>query len=115
MSLSVGLEGVPDLDARLAHARDGILDLTGANRDASKLVDRQATADAPRASGSLAGSSTTTVSKDGWGVAYGELYAGFVHWGTRVMRARPWLLDAARRTEATWMDDLTEHIQQLLD
>jgi hypothetical protein len=31
------------------------------------------------------------------------------------MKARPWLLEAARATEDSWMDQLTNHVQQLLD
>ena len=115
MSLGLGVEGVTELDARLTRARAGILDLSDANRDIATTVERQSTADAPRASGAMADSATIHVTSDGWSVTYGREYSGFVHWGTRYMRPRPWVLDAARRTEDTWMDQLTDHVQQLLD
>lgn len=113
MSVGVGLEGQQELLARLAHARAGVLDLTDANRDMAQTVLRDA--HAPRATGALDASGGVTVTAAGWGIDYGKPYAGYVHWGTRYLRARPWLYDAAHATEDRWMDQLTEHAQQLLD
>lgn len=115
MTSGMGLDGDQELLARLARARDGITDLTGYNRDTAQLVDHKATADVPRHSGALADSASITVSRDGWGISYSKAYASPVHWGTRLMVARPWLLEAARSTEDSWMDGLQEHVQQLLD
>jgi hypothetical protein len=115
MTISAGVAGDQELVARLARAHDGLLDLTDANRDLVKIVEREASADVPRSSGALAASETVTVSGDGWGIAYSKPYAVPVHWGTRYLRARPWLMTAARSTEDRWMDQLTEHVQQLLD
>jgi len=108
-------EGVPQLVDRLDRASAGILDLSEPNAQAARLVGGDADASVPRHSGALAGSRTITVSGTGWGIAYGKPYAGFVHWGTRTMPARPWLIRAARDAEPTWMDDLTTHVQKLLD
>lgn len=113
MTVGVGLEGGQELVARLAHAHDGILDLSPANRAIAEAVDRKATADTPRATGALAGSATITVTKDSWGIGYGKPYAVPVHWGTRYMRARPWLVTAAENTDQ--LDMLADHVQQLLD
>lgn len=109
----MGLEGGPELVARLTHAQDGLLDLTDANRDAVELVARSE--NTPHATGALDASNRTQAHATGWGLTNGQPYAPPVHWGTRYMRARPWLLDAARSTEDSWMDGLTQHIQQLLD
>lgn len=115
MSLGAALEGDAELIARLQRAQAGLMDLTEANRDMARIVERKAQADVPRASGALADSETVTVTRDGWGLAYASGHAVPVHWGTRYMRARPWAVTAARATEDSWMDVLTQHVQQLLD
>lgn len=114
MTISAGVAGDQELVARLTRAHDGLLDLSDANRDLVRIVEKAAATDVPRASGALAGSETVTVTRDGWGIAYGKPYAVPVHWGTSYMRARPWLMTAARDTEDKWMEQLTEHVQQLL-
>lgn len=115
MTVGVGLDGLPELVARLDRAHDGLLDLSGINRDMAQLVARKATPDTPRATGRLAGSATISATGTGWGITYGAPYSALVHWGTRYMRPRPWLIEAARDTEDSWMDALTEHVQQLLE
>ena len=115
MDVDVETDGLPQLVDRLSRAHDGILDLSEPNAQAARLVGGQADGTVPRATGALASSRTVTVTGSGWGIGYGKPYAPMVHWGTRTMRARPWLMLAARDTESTWMDDLTEHVQQLLD
>lgn len=109
------LDGQSDLDSRLARARDGILDLSEVNHQLAQLVDTQATKLVPRASGGLADSDSVTVTRDGWGIAYSKPYSVPVHWGTRYMRARPWLVDASKATEDSQLDLLTGHVQKLLD
>jgi hypothetical protein len=113
MPAGVDLEGLDPLLARLDHARSGILDLTDANREAAQLVLRNL--HTPHASGALDAANLATAAATGWGLANGQPYAPPVHWGTRYMRARPWLLDAARSTEDSWMDGMWGHVQQLLD
>lgn len=113
--MDVEVDGLPELVGRLRHASEGLTDLGDVNRDIVATVSTQAGADVPRASGAMAASETVTVTGTGWGIGYGKPYSGFVHWGTRVMVARPWLLAAARATEERWMDGLTAHVQQLLD
>lgn len=115
MSSGVDVEGLDQLQARLVHARDGITDLTDINRDIGQLVVREADSRTPTATGGLANNNRSTATASGWGATNGEPYAGFVHWGTRTMKARPWLLEAARATEDSWMDQLARHVQQLLD
>lgn len=109
MSVGVGLAGDAELIARLDHAHAGILDLSDANRDAVRLVENKANTLVPRASGALAHSVTATVTGSGWGIAYSKPYAVPVH------AVRPWLWGAATSTEDSWMDALTEHVQQLLN
>lgn len=113
--MDVGLEGVAQLAARLARVHDGVLDLSEPNRAMGQLVARAATVTAPHRSGALAASDTLTVTGSGWGIAYGQPYAMPVHFGTRYMRARPWLTTAARDTENSWLDVLTQHLQTLMD
>lgn len=107
--------GLPQLVARLDHARTGLDDLTDANRRMVELVARDADPAAPRRTGKLASSTVVEVSATGWGLVNGQPYATPVHWGTHTMRARPWLLNAADRTEDQWMQLLADHVQQLLD
>ena len=109
----IGLDGLAELEARLTHARDGILDLSDVNAAAVNLVFRNV--QTPHRTGALAAANVTESHATGWGISNGQPYAPPVHWGTRYMRARPWLLDAAKSTEDAWMDDLTQHVQQLLD
>lgn len=113
MTVGVELSGLPQLEARLLHASSGVMDLSDANRDIAKAVESQARPDAPRATGRLAGSDTITVTADSWSIANTQPYAVPVHWGTRYMRARPWLVTAAQDTDQLGM--LADHIQQLLD
>ena len=115
MTISAGVEGSEQLAARLTRAHDGVMDLSEPNRQAAQLVAHKATLLVPKATGALGDSDTITVTGSGWGIAYGKPYAPKVHWGTRLMRPRPWLTDAARATEDSWMDVLTDHVQQLLD
>lgn len=115
MAAGVDVDGVTELVARLDHARAGIVDLSAPNADMARMVEGEAGRGVPRASGRLAASAVVTVTGTGWGVAYREPYAMPVHFGTRYMRARPWLTTAATRTEERWMDTLTEYVQQLLD
>lgn len=113
MSLGAGVEGDQELVDRISRAQAGILDLTGANREAVATVMRDVRT--PHRTGALDRANTVHASRDGWGITNAQPYAPPVHWGTHVMRARPWLLVAARATEDSWMDGLTQHVQQLLD
>jgi hypothetical protein len=111
----VELAGLSDLTDRLAHARAGVLDLTDVNRDAAQLVATEADPTAPRKTGRLASSTTIVATADSWGLANGQPYFLPVHWGTRYMRAQPWLQTAADTTTDRWQQLLADHLQQLLD
>lgn len=113
--LGIGLDGLDELDARLTHAQRGLVDLTEPNRAAAQLAATESTRLAPKASGALAGATRPTVDATSWGLANSRPYALFVYAGTRFMRARPWLLDAATDTEDRWLTIVTDHVQQLLD
>ena len=113
MDLGVELAGLSELDARLAHARAGLLDLTDVNREASRLA--LASSRAPRRTGALAAADRADVTRTGWGLVNGQPYAVPVFGGTPTMSARPWLLGAATGTEAAWTDLYATHVQQLLD
>lgn len=112
MDLGASVDGLPELADRLTRARDGILDLTDVNRDIADTVAGN-TSTVPRATGALAGSRTITVTSQGWGIAYVKPYAVPVHWGTRYMTARPWLVQAAKDTDQLGM--LADHVQHLLN
>lgn len=107
-----GLE--PFMD-RLDRAGEGLSDLSDLNRQLASDLERAAGALVPRRTGALSASGTPTVTASSWGVSYGRPYALFVHFGTRSMRPRPWLLEARDRTTDTAVDTATRHVQQLLD
>lgn len=109
------VEGLGDLLARLERARAGLGDLTDAHRAMARTVADAAGSLVPRRTGHLAATAAPVATPDSWGVTYGAPYAAFVHWGTRYMRAHPWAAQAADRTEAEWLDQLTRHVQALLD
>lgn len=109
MSVGVGLEGLPELVTRTDRAHAGLLDLTDVNTDLARLVTDDTRE--PIATGAMRASRTVTVTGTGWGITYGQPYAVAVQWGTRYMRARPFIeLDPDAQLAA-----LTQHVQQLLD
>lgn len=113
MSGGVDVEGLQALLDRLDHTATGLLDLSEPNTAAARLVADSAST--PHRTGALAAANRATADATGWSVTNAQPYAPPVHWGTRTMRARPWLLSSARATEDRWTDDLTTHIQKLLD
>lgn len=47
----------------------------------------------------------------------GVPYAGPIHWGwpARGIAAHPWIHDAAKRTEPSWLDDYFKELQRLVE
>lgn len=78
------------LAAELVAIGDAVTDLTEPNADASALI--LGGVNPPRRSGQLAAAGRADVSPNGFVIGYPIRYATFVHWGTRYMRAQPWLL-----------------------
>lgn len=110
MGVGVGIEGLPETVAMLDHAHAALLDLTDANRAAVQLVTTDARE--PSATGALRASRVVVVDGTGWGISYGKPYAVAVHWGTRYLRARPWLMDAATATLDAQLDKLARTITE---
>lgn len=105
------LSGLPELQARLGHAHDGLLDLSETNAAAVHTVAGVADRITPRTSGRLVAGNVYRATAHGFTATNDTTYA--------VPRAAlapgPWLLVAARQTEETWTATLADHVQDLLD
>lgn len=99
----VQVVGAERCAATLSRAGDRLAHQERAAAGTSRVVAAAGRAGAPRRSGTLA-MSVRAAPQGGTGVAMTSLrYAPYVHWGTRYMRARPFLTDAARQTEPVWI------------
>jgi hypothetical protein len=114
-TVGVNVDGLPELVARLRHASQGLQDLTPANRELLELVANVSDRLTPTRTGKLVGGNVYTPGPQGWAATNDVAYARFVHWGTRELRAQPWLLMASQRTEDRQLDMLADHVQHLLD
>lgn len=112
----VALDGLDNLEHRLGDTRDLLEDLTPANREAAKVAAAQADPYVPRgATGKLSASSGVDVTAGGWALTNSAPYAVYVHWGTRHMAGRPWLITAARDSEDRWTEVYRSALQETLD
>lgn len=88
--------------ATLLAAGERLEHLDHAAAGTSRVVAAAGAMRAPRRTGRLA-MSVRAAPNGGTAVAQTSLvYAPYVHWGTRYMRARPFLTDAARQTQPVW-------------
>lgn len=95
--------GAERCSATLKAAGERLAHLDAAAAGTSRVVAAAGAMRAPKRTGLLA-MSVRPMSDSGTAAAGTSLrYAPFVHWGTRHMRARPFLTDAARQTEPVWL------------
>lgn len=112
------VRGARELRASLRRAGRDTTELKAVHAQVGRIVVAAATA--PRRTGRLQASvragtaaSSATVRAGGARVPY----AGPIHWGwpARGIAARPFLTDAAQRTEPTWTEVYEREIDRILD
>lgn len=112
------VRGARELRRSLKRAGQDTTELKTVHAEVGRIV--VAAARPPRRSGRLASSvragtaaSSATVRAGGARVPY----AGPIHWGwpARGISARPFLTDAAQRTEPTWTEVYEREIERILD
>ena len=108
MSAKVEVAGAAELAATLRRAGGKLADCTAPNATASALIARQAATAAPHRTGRLAGSIRTRSNADGASIDVGAPYGRFVEYGTRYMRARPYLTPASAAVD--WQRPYAEHV-----
>lgn len=79
------------------------LALADAHLAVAQVVRRYAQRISPRKTGRMANAHKIDNSQ-GPGVLVDVPYSGYVHGGTTVMPARPWVQESVVATEATWVD-----------
>ena len=90
--------------------------LTTVHREVGAVVLRQGRSSAPRRTGALAASLRSQPTRTKARVGSRLDYAAPVHWGvpSRGVEGRPWLSDAAVRTEGTWEKLYRRRIEELI-
>lgn len=105
------------LAASLDDAADALEDTDTVDTAAGRLVATAADTRIPRRTGRLRSSAAVSTDRDGARISWGVGYALPVHFGTRVMRARPFAFDAldaaAGAVETLWTDYLTETVARV--
>lgn len=98
----VQVVGAERCQATVLAAAEQLDHLGRAAASSSQVVAASGGAKAPRRTGTLA-MSVHAMPQGGTAAAGTTVrYAPYVHWGTRYMRARPFLTDAARQTQPVW-------------
>lgn len=117
MSGAFNVRGGDQLQATLRQAGEDLGDLAAPSKRAGDLVVGAARGRAPKRSGVLAASLFPVVSATGVTVSSRLPYAGPIHWGwpARRIAAQPFLVDAAARTEDTWVGYYADAVQGALD
>ena len=114
MTTTFRVEGDTTLRATLKVAAHRIEDMTDPGRATGAFLATRGRADAPRRTGYLAASHRADPSATAVEVVAAAPYAGYVHYGTRHMRARPWLTTGAHNTEGTWIRNYETRIETVL-
>lgn len=119
-SAVIRIEGLNRLRRTVKKAGADMTILKGLNKDAARVVERAAIPSTPRRSGRLVSSIRSTGTQKAGTVKAGRKsipYGGVVHWGwpSRNIKAQPWLVDAAKRTEPAWIETYLEGINDILD
>jgi hypothetical protein len=116
----VRVEGGRKLRGALKAAESALLDdLQALHSRIGQTVAPAAAANAPRRSGTLAGTVRTSGTKAGALIRAGYAavpYAGPIHWGwpKRNIVAQPFLSEAAQATEPQWLADYLREVQGIL-
>lgn len=113
---AVELVGAERFSATTRAAIADLKDLSDAHRAAGDLIERRASAAAPRRTGDLASAFGTRVTAAGVEVVNTADHAKFVQFGTRHMDAQPFMPDAGdveRDLTPIYVDAVDEAIQQI--
>lgn len=100
-----GLEvgGGAKLRRALNRAADNLGDLTSMHKRVAEVARGPAASRAPRDSGALEDSLVAEGFRTRALVRSRLRYAGFVHWGTQHLEARPFALEAVAATQPLWL------------
>jgi HK97 gp10 family phage protein len=111
----IEVEGAAALSASLDAAGRDLADLDRAAAGASRIIATAARVLAPKRTGALSRSIEPAPERGTAAVLASERYAPFVHYGTRYMVARPFLVDARRDTKPLWLPLYEQESQQILN
>ena len=116
----VRVEGARELRRTLKDASHSLDNLKDAHAAAGAIVVPEAKAGAPVVSGRLAGSVRSTGTQTAAVVRAGYAsvpYAAPIHWGwaKRGIKARPFISQAAVRTQPRWLEAYHKAVQHILD
>jgi HK97 gp10 family phage protein len=113
----VKVTGLSNLTRTMRAAGRDLDDLKAANERVGLIVSSRARADAPRQSGKLAstvrGARATRKAVVRAGGAKAP-YARYVEFGTRKMRARPYLRKAAVETRPQWLSEYEHEVDRII-
>ena len=117
---TVRVIGLDRLVRTLNKAQVDLTDLKDANKRAGEIVADDAIIRVPRRTGRLAGTIRASRQAKRAQVVAGRSsvpYAAPIHWGwpSRGISAQPFLSDAARSTEPTWVAAYQDDVQAALD
>lgn len=116
----VRVEGLPQLRRRLRRIEGGLDDLKTEHRWVADYVQGKAAPGTPYRSGRLYGTARTSGTTKNSIVRYGRAsvpYAAVQHygWPARNIAPRPWVIDAAQRSEPIWSAHFNDAIHQLVE
>ena len=114
MSLDIDVKGADRLERTLDGAADELARMDAAAAETSRIVAAAGAALAPKASGALAASVRAEPQGPVVQATSASPYAPFVHYGTKLMAARPFLIAAVRQTEQVWIGSYTRNADQVL-
>ena len=118
MKPTVEVQGANRLRRTLKAAGKDLGNLTQAHRDAARIAEQAV--QSPRKTGRLAGTVRSSGTKTAGILRAGRAsvpYAGPIHWGwpSRGIPARPFLSDAATRSERQWLPVYEAAVEDALD
>lgn len=111
----VKVRGLDRLRATLARAADDIEDGSPATEMVAEYVAKASAQGSPRRTGRMAAGHRARTSKGVAQVENATSYAGYVYYGTRGNKGRPWILAQAYKTQPTWLRFYEEQAQGALD
>ena len=110
----VELQGFDTLSRSLDAAGRELKTMPEANATAGEIIASAARTRAPRRTGALAASVAAEPERDGVAIVAGERYAPFVEYGTRTMRAEPYIRPAVAETQEKWLETYATGIDDVL-
>lgn len=111
------VEGARELRRTLRQAGDDLTDLKDTHRKVGTFVAGRAGPRTPSATGRLGATGRPGATKTAALVRFGGArapYARFVHWGTKLMKARPWVQQAAQSSQEVWETMYQQGVDRVL-